>query len=210
MQTQNVIGWGVVAILSHSAIAADIDFVGVPGTNWVTPSNWENGSFPSTGDIALLDSTASVDTPAPNNVRGIGIGTQGEGTLHVTFSADLAATATGVSSKVGSGTGNVGKIEQTNGSISFNALEIGSDSATGTYNLQRGTLTVARRVNNNSLYLGTDPGQSSSGLGTLTISTGSLSTRGGAVLGSSNGGIGIFEILGSDSAQNRNRIHQQH
>ncbi len=196
-------GWMVaMAILSCDlSLAADINFTGVSGSHWVTPSNWQNGSYPATGDTAFLDATASLDTPSPNDLQAIKVGTQGTGILHVTFDGSLAAEAVNSVSQIGSGSNHQGSIEQTNGAISVNALEIGSNSATGTYNLNRGTLNVARRSQNNSIYLGTNAAKTSDGLGTLTITAGSVTTRGGVYLGSTSGGIGIFEVHGSDSAQ---------
>ena len=190
------------AIVSGSlTFADDIDFTGVSGSHWLTPSNWENGSYPATSDTAFLDATASLDTPSPNDLHAIKVGTQGAGIMHVTFSGSLNADAVDSVSQIGSGTGNQGSVEQTNGSIAVNALEVGSNSATGTYKLNRGTLKVARRSQNNSIYLGTNAAKTSGGQGTLTITAGSVTTRGGVYLGSSSGGLGIFEVHGSDSAQ---------
>ena len=121
--------------------------------------------------------------------------------MHITFDRNLdASTNTGVSSRIGSGSRNLGTVEQTNGSVLINELEIGGGSSTGVYNLNRGTLTIARRLQNNSLYLGTDASKTSGDSGTLTITAGSLTTRGGVYIGSPNRSIGIFEVQETDSA----------
>lgn len=188
-------------ICSNLAFSEDINFIGVSGTNWVSPNAWEGGSYPTVNDFAVLDSVSSLDTPSPNNLRGIRVGSRSEGVMNVTFDGSLNAAAVNTVSQIGSGSGNEGSVEQTNGAVNVNVLEIGSNSAVGTYNLNRGTLTIVRRSQNNSLYIGTDASKTSSGLGTLSITAGSISTRGEAYLGSPNGGIGIFEVIGSDSAQ---------
>ena len=200
---QTQLSIALMAIYTSLSCASDIDFTGVSGGNFGTSSNWQNGNFPTTSDIAFLDATASLDTPAPNAIQGIRIGTQGVGTMHITFDAALnASTNSNISSRIGSGSGNSGALEQTNGSVLLNELEIGGGSSTGVYNLNRGSLTIARRLQGNSLYLGTDANKTSGGFGTLSITAGSLSTRGGVYLGSANGaGIGVFEVQGSDSAQ---------
>ncbi len=193
---------GATILLSSLVCADNINFIGVSGTHWNTASNWVGGTYPATGDIAYLDAVASLDTAAPNSIQGIRVGTLGDGILHVTFDGSLsAATSTSTGSYIGSGSGNTGTVEQTNGDMILNELEIGRDSATGVYNLNRGTLQISRRLQENSLYLGTDASKTSDGLGTLTVTAGSLSTRGGVYLGSTAGGIGVFEVEGSDSAQ---------
>ncbi|MDF7826978.1 carbohydrate-binding protein, partial [Pontiellaceae bacterium B12227] len=185
-----------------SVYAAEVTYDGVSGGHWNTGTNWSSGVFPATSDIALLDAVASLDIAAPNSIQGIRVGTLGSGTLHVTFSGSLnATTSTGTGSYIGSGSGNQGTVEQTNGDMTLNELEIGRSSSTGVYNLNRGSLQISRRLQENSIYLGTDAGKTTAGLGTLSITAGFLTTRGGVYLGSTAGGIGIFEVQGSDSAE---------
>lgn len=200
MKTQSI-ALLTTALFLASTYADDVNFNGVSGTHWITPTNWENDAYPGTNDTAFLDATASLDTPSPNALEAIKIGTLGIGVMHITFDGSLSAANVNTVSQVGSGIGNQGSVEQTNGSLSVNALEIGANSATGIYNLNRGTLNVARRSEENSIYLGTNSDKTSDGWGTLSITTGSLTTRGGVYLGSTNGGIGTFEVQGTDSAQ---------
>ncbi|MGJ8641240.1 MAG: LamG-like jellyroll fold domain-containing protein [Opitutaceae bacterium] len=174
--------------------AADIDYAGVTGGEWATDSNWNGGSYPSSSDIAFLDDTVNVSVATPNNIRGIRVGTNGDGRLQIGSRAELNATSSAsVTSIIGSSFGNEGYVQQEGGIVDINRLEIGSNSAVGTYHIHSGSLTVIRETGGNSLFLG----QSGSGNGTFRISSGTLTTRAGVQLGSTSGGIGQFEVIGS-------------
>ena len=212
---------------SSSLSAADINYTGSTGQEWativaptdvnldnnaipttsgpITPttgSYWQGGSYPATGDTAILNTTANLSVETPNNIRAIRIGSNGTGTLQVGNPAELRATSTsnGVS-QIGSGSGNVGVLLQEGGLVELNSLELGPNSSTGTYLLRGGEFIVTRGREDNSLYLGTNVLQNNSGVGTLTISGGRFTTRDGIVLGSPSGGVGRFEVIGSHPRQ---------
>jgi len=178
--------------------AAEINYTGVSGGEWATDSNWSGGSYPGNTDHARMDTTVNLSVPVPNNIRAIRVGTNGSGTLYVASQASLTATShSSWDSHVGSGSGNVGHINQEGGSVTINELEIGRSAATGSYYLHDGSLTIIRGLQGNSLYLGTDDGKGSSGQGTFTIYSGEFTTRTGVYLGSTSGGVGRFEVIGS-------------
>ncbi|WP_372847187.1 carbohydrate-binding protein, partial [Pontiella sp.] len=138
--------------------------------------------------------TANLSIETPNNLQGICVGTLGDGRLQIGSYATLTATQNAtVNSIVGDGGGNTGVVQQEGGAVVLNRLVIGSNSATGTYHIHSGNLTVLRESGGNSLFLAT----SGTGAGTFRISSGSLSTRGGVKLGSAAGGIGRFEVVGT-------------
>ena len=179
------------ACLAHGA---EIDFTGISGGEWATGSNWSSGSYPGTGDVAVLDTVANFSVPSPNNIQGLRVGTNGEGRLQIGSQARITATTNAsVTSIIGEGRGNVGSIEHEGADITINRLEIGSDGGTGSYFLHAGELTISRGNNGNALFLGTD----ATGTGTFRISSGSFTTRTGVLLGSSAGGVGRFEVIGS-------------
>ncbi|MGJ8653633.1 MAG: carbohydrate-binding protein [Opitutaceae bacterium] len=181
---------------SPQATAADINYSGVSGGEWATDTNWNSGTYPTSSDIALLDSTANLSIAAPNDIQGIRIGTSGIGRLQIGSPASLTANANAsVTSIIGSGIGNLGYVQQEGGIVSINRLEVGSNSASGTYHIHSGSLTVIRESGGHSLFLA----RNGTGDGTFRISSGSFSTRGGVQLGSTAGGTGRFEVIGSHS-----------
>lgn len=146
----------------------------------------------ATSDIAFLDTTANLSIEVPNSIQGIHIGTNGKGRLQLGSQASLTAdTSATVTSIVGSASGN-----QEGGFVRLSRLEIGSNSASGTYHIHSGSLTVSRENGGNSLFMA----QSGNGDGTFRITTGSLQTRAGVVLGSTAGGMGNFEVIGSHAS----------
>lgn len=50
-------------------------YIGVTGGEWATGSNWTEGNYPTTDEIAILNTTANLSINAPNNIEGIRIGT---------------------------------------------------------------------------------------------------------------------------------------
>ncbi|MGD9419787.1 MAG: InlB B-repeat-containing protein, partial [Verrucomicrobiota bacterium JB025] len=186
------------AISLASLHAAEITYTGVAGGEWATDSNWSGGTYPSSNDAAILDTTANLSVDAPVNIQSIHVGTNGDGRLQIGSQATLTATSNASkTSRIGSGSGNDGFVRQEGGDVSINRLEIGRDSATGTYHIHSGTLSVIRDTQSYSLFLGTNTGRSETGNGTFRISSGNFTTRAGVCLGSSAGGIGRFEVIGS-------------
>ncbi|MDF7799309.1 carbohydrate-binding protein [Pontiellaceae bacterium B1224] len=191
--------WKTVTALACSACcwtvyAADISYIGVTGGEWATGSNWSSGTYPASGDIAFLDTTVNLSVESPNNFQGIRVGTAGDGRLQIGSRGMLTAnTSSGVTSIIGDGSGNTGSVQQEGGIVEFNRLAIGSNSGSGSYHIHSGTLTITRESGGHSLFLA----QNGSGDGTFRISSGSFITRGGVQLGSVEGGIGRFEVIGS-------------
>ena len=186
------------ALDSPSLFAADLTYTGVSGGEWATGSNWSSSAYPGTGDIAVLDTTANLSVAAPNNIQGIRIGTNGNGRLQIGSHATLTSnTNSSVTSCIGDGNGNVGFVQQEDGIVAINRLEIGTNSGTGTYHIHSGILSITRDTQSYSLFLGTNTGKTGVGNGTFRISSGSFETRAGVYLGSSAGGVGRFEVIGS-------------
>ncbi|MEP4077857.1 InlB B-repeat-containing protein [Haloferula sp.] len=184
--------------LSIASLDAQISYSGVSGGEWATDSNWNGGSYPSSSEYAVLDTTVNLSVPVPNNIRAIRIGTGGSGTLNIASQATLyVASHASWDSHIGNSSGNQGTVNQEGGTVEINELEIGRNSSTGFYNLHGGTLTIVRQLGNNSLYLGTDDSKGSSGNGTMNITAGNLLTRKGVYLGSASGGLGTFHVEGS-------------
>lgn len=182
------------ALSSGLMYAAEVNYVGISGGEWITDSNWSGASYPGTDDLAVLDTLANFSVPSPNDIQGIRVGTNGEGRLQIGSQARLTATTNAsTTSIIGGGSGNVGHVQHEGAILTINRLEIGSDGGTGSYFLHHGELTITRGSNGHALFLGSD----ASGMGTFRISSGSLSTRTGVLLGSSAGGIGRFEVIGS-------------
>lgn len=174
--------------------AADIDYTGVSGGEWITDNNWSGASYPGTGDVAVLDTVANFSVPSPNNIQGLRVGTNGEGRLQIGSQARLIATTNASdTSIIGQGNGNVGHVQHEGAILTINRLKIGGNGGTGSYLLHHGELTISRGSNGHALFLGSD----ASGTGTFRISSGSLITRTGVLLGSNSGGIGRFEVIGS-------------
>ncbi|MGJ8639765.1 MAG: carbohydrate-binding protein [Opitutaceae bacterium] len=184
----------LLSTLCSSLTAFSADYVGVSGGEWATDSNWSTGAYPTSSDIAFLDSTANLSIDVPNDIQGIRVGTSGNGRLQIGSQGSLTANANAsVTSVVGDGSGNEGYVQQEGGIVSINRLEVGSNSSSGTYHIHSGTLSVIRESGGHSLFLA----RNGTGDGTFRISSGSFSTRGGVQLGSTAGGTGSFEVIGS-------------
>jgi len=189
----------LIFILSaHTLHAADINYVGVTGGEWATDENWSSGAFPTSGDLARLNTTANLSIDSPNNIQAIRIGDSGHGRLQIASQASLSATSnSGAISTIGSGSSNEGQVQQEGGSVTLNILEIGRNSAVGSYHIHSGDFSIARERQSYSLLLGTDANRNEAGNGTFIVSSGNVETRAGVYLGSSSGGIGRFEVIGT-------------
>ncbi|MDF7823649.1 carbohydrate-binding protein, partial [Pontiellaceae bacterium B12227] len=179
---------------SLSVYAADVSYTGVTGGEWATGTNWSSATYPSSSDIAFLDTTANLSVDSPNNFQGIRIGTGGDGRLQIGSRGMLTATSSAsVTSIIGNGSGNAGTVQQEGGAVSINRLQIGSNSGSGTYHIHGGTFSIIRESGGHSLFLA----HNGTGNGIFRISSGSFVTRAGVQLGSAAGGIGRFEVIGS-------------
>ncbi len=181
--------------------AAQLDFTGVSGGDWADGSNWSSNYYPTSGDYAVLNTTAVLSTAVPNNILALRIGTSGSGVLNIQSGAELTATASSSwGTFLGSSSGT-GSISQTGGTAEINYFEIGRGGP-GSYALSGGTLTASRGQNGNSVYLGADKNGGSAGDGTLEISGGTFLSRTGISLGTADGsGTGTFRVLGSGAAE---------
>ncbi|KAF0095888.1 MAG: FecR protein domain protein [Puniceicoccaceae bacterium 5H] len=171
--------------------AGDNDFNNATNWNSAYPNGVEARINLSGADRAILDGTPSAN---PGSLRiGIGSGNTGEfemrsGTVDFTSNAE---------SRVGVG-GGTGYLTQSGGSLQVNRQhQIGLDSgSTGTHLQTGGSFVIGREVGGNSLVVG-DGGTgfySIGGIGSI------LKTRAGVQLGR-NGGMGVFEVLGSGISQ---------
>ena len=142
------------ALWSGQAVfAADVTYTGISGGEWATGGNWSSSSYPGNSDIAVLDTTANLSIEAPNNIQGIRIGTNGTGRLQIGSYGTLTANSNpSVTSRIGDGSGNVGYVQQEDGIVAFNRLEIGVNSSNGTYHIHSGTLSLLLRDDNDNAH----------------------------------------------------------
>ena len=56
---------GLVLIGGGSAPSARIRYTGASGGDWAIASSWSGGSYPTSGDHALLDTTANLRSTVP-------------------------------------------------------------------------------------------------------------------------------------------------
>ena len=188
----------LLALCSAQLYAADITYTGVSGGAWTTDSHWSSGSYPSSTDIAVLDTLSNFSLTAPNSIQAVHIGTTGEGRLQIGSQSSLIADSNpAMASRIGEGSGNKGSVQQEGGFVELSQLEIGVDSGTGSYHLHTGRFSLTQETGSFSLLLGTDASLTGAGNGTFRVSSGSFDARAGAYLGSNLGGVGRFEVIGS-------------
>ncbi|WP_372797971.1 hypothetical protein [Pontiella sp.] len=187
-----------------SVFGAEVRFTGPAGGNLAEPAHWSTGAYPAKDDFGIVNQTAALSVPVPNDVLGLRIGSAGTGLLNVGQGAVLEALAhsrwdTAIGSDGGDGT-----VNQAGGKVTINYLEIGrGEGSKGVYHLKAGELIICRGQEGYTLYLGTDRKKSAiGGMGSMVVSGGSLITRTGVCLGSENGeGIGQFWVQGSVCAR---------
>ncbi|MDP0492200.1 MAG: LamG-like jellyroll fold domain-containing protein [Verrucomicrobiota bacterium JB023] len=192
----------LISLCLSRLFAAEVVYEGVSGGEWATDSNWSTGSYPTGADYAALNTTANLSVEAPTSIRAIRLGSEGNGILQIGSQASLTVGSHAAwDSHLGNGEGHHGQVNQEGGTVQINELEIGRNSSTGAYYLQDGSLTLIRGLKDNSLYLGTDDGKTTAGDGLLSIRSGEFRTRFGVYLGSVNGGVGTFEVIGSHASE---------
>jgi len=186
--------------LGKFALAENQNYIGVAGGEWVTGVNWSGEEYPSEKNIAVLNTTVNMSVEAPNNLQAIAIGTQGKGRLQIGSLAKLKANASELQvSRIGSGKGNQGAIQQEGGIVILNQVAIGGEDSAGAYHLHSGALEITSENKGYSLFLGSDISGKGGGRGSFSISAGRIKTRAGIYLGSNEGGKGTFEVIGSHS-----------
>ncbi|MEN8662928.1 MAG: carbohydrate-binding protein [Lentimonas sp.] len=189
---------GLLTVTSTGATVTTgtITWDGSEDTNYHNGLNWDNDTGPFTaGDHAYINSGtvtyASGTTPNLRSLRMLG------GDMTVSGGSYLATFHSSQHSIID------GTFYQTGGTVHFNQLEIGRDSAAdGAYYLSGGDMSIARALGDNSIYLGGNHDNNASGTGLLEITAGSLKTRRGAKLGHATvAGTGTFTVLGNDATE---------
>ncbi|GAA5506259.1 iron dicitrate transport regulator FecR [Novipirellula caenicola] len=167
--------------------------------DWEHADNWSGGISPNPGDDLYINHAGA------ELARYQAYGNANYGAIHVgSFSGQLgeliieggvlkADRHSSFMSRVGSA-GGEGRLEQRDGDVRINKLQVGLDRGSkGHYLLQGGQLVLSRAPVHDrySLSIGENFGE-----GVFTVSDGSLLTRQGVVLGRSEG-LGTFQVLGS-------------
>jgi hypothetical protein len=185
---------------------ADINWNNAGGDNsFLNTANWVGGALPGSGDIAYIDLAGSNKAvfnsgTATNLIQILRVGAAGTaGELDIT-GGSLTANSTTAShrSRIGSGTGRTGTVNQSGGTLNIRHMtQIGLSGGTGIYNLSGGEFLVSlhdaptwdstKRI---SLEIG------NGGDGLLDISGGSFTTRAGVDVQSG----GTFRVSGSAAA----------
>jgi len=158
-----------------SSYAADATWIGGTG-NWSTGSNWDNNTGPANGDRIFFDDgdIVNYNLNSTDNFRAI---EQSGGTINI-LGGGLRVTELASATSFFNGT-----VNQSGGESEFNRIMLGStNGASAEYFLSNGDFTIARALNDFSIYLG---GLNDTGTGSFSISGGSLITRAGIKLGSS-------------------------
>jgi len=132
--------------------------------------------------------TFSLSGNAQFTTNRLLVGHNGTGTLNVGGSASVDVTTSGVNFRVGNGNGSLGIVNQSGGTVTQNgsgAMYIGYESsAVGIYNISDGILDQG------SLTIGGSNG----GTGTLTQTGGDVIARRDVRIGRGSGGLGTYSI----------------
>ena len=171
----------------------DVTWTGNVDNAWENGLNWDNNTGPADTDYVFISSgtvnfSSSSGTSA--SLRGFrhtgGTLNISGGTLEV---ANLASAYSNFDSTV----------DQTGGFATVNAIQIGSANGTNaSYVLSAGELRIARAKNGHSLYIGGNRSGTNAGVGSLTLSGGSFSTRSSVKLGHATAaGTGSFTVMGT-------------
>ncbi|MEI6891839.1 MAG: hypothetical protein V5783_06680 [Pontiella sp.] len=181
--------------------------------NWAldtagTPATWGiynqdslhigHSSIVDEGVVSVVDYEGTADYTAQSLLY---IGNNRTGILNINSGTLTFITSSTSRQQVGlGGVDGDGTLNVNDGSLSLNTLRVGIAGSKGTVNINSGSLGIARSSDtldglNTSITLGF----SSAGTGDLTISGGSLSTRGAIHVGYS-GGTSTFAVEGSGAS----------
>jgi hypothetical protein len=180
--------------------------------NWAvdtagTPATWGiyskdtiyigHSSLVETGEVSVVDYDGDADYSDQNLLY---IGNDRTGVFNIN-SGTLTFTQSSTSrQQVGIGTEGDGTLNVNGASVSLNTLRIGVTGSKGAVNVNEGSLGVARSSETlDGIATSISVGYSGVGTGEFTISGGSLSTRGGVLVGRS-GGASSFCVEGSEAS----------
>ncbi|MEM7454124.1 MAG: carbohydrate-binding protein [Planctomycetota bacterium] len=180
-------------LFCSSSQADDVTWTGQVSSAWENGSNWDNGSGPQETDYVYISSGTVDHTSTSGNSPALRGFRQSGGVLNISGGqlnvAQLASAFSNLNASV----------VQTGGIAIINSVHIGSETgANGDYLISGGELRISRGNNGHSLYLGGHKNNTNAGVGSLTISGGTFTTRDDVKLGdASAAGTGVFTILGA-------------
>jgi len=184
---------------------ADINWNNAGGDNsFLNTANWVGGALPGSNDVAYIDMAGSnkavfnsgSSTSLIQVLRVGAAGTSGE--LDITGGFLTAnSTTTTHRSRIGSGDGRTGTVNQSGGVLNIrHPASIGFSGGTGIYNLSGGAFLVSNHAAptwDSTKRISLEIGNAGDGL--LNITGGSFTTRAGVDLQSG----GTFRVAGSGS-----------
>jgi len=167
----------VVCLMASSAFATN-SWNGPTGS-WGAPSLWSNGFVPvdseqikiKTGTTCDLDVAAGTFGAANTNSKiTVGTASTGVGTLNVKSGGSITSV---LEIQVSGGTGQLGAINQTGGTVNLNGtsskdskLELGYKSSNGTYTISGGTIATNGY---SQLQVGASGSGGNTGVGQFTV-----------------------------------------
>lgn len=191
---------GALLVSANTAFAETILWTNESGDNdFANAANWTGGVVPEGSNYASINSVgderAIFNTAALPNMDGFYVGLDGEGELEV-IGGELTATVNSNRiSWIGSGSGAVGTVNQSGGTVSINAFQMASAGNTATYNLSGGDFLIARGRPGYSIIIG------AGGTASFEISgESSFLTRAVLQLAPS-GGNAVFSVVGSSPTE---------
>lgn len=195
-----VIAAGAIGLSVGSASAVQWTNTGADNL-YTNAANWTGSNIPDTNtedaEVNLGGANKAILSSGSFTVRALRVGTGAglTGVFDVT-GGSINADAT-TQDRVGSGNGGNGTVNQSGGTVRLagSQVQIGLDlNATGVYNLSGGSLVMARETGGTTLFLGQN------GNGTINITGGAFTTRGGVELGIGTG-VGTFRVVGNAATQ---------
>ena len=205
-------GWIVSAVVTFalfsgmSVYSADMVWNnGASGDNFFTnAANWAGGVLPGSSDIAYIDLAGSdkavFDAGSTHTIQILRVGAAGTaGELDITGGSLTANSTTSTHrSRIGSGAGRTGTVNQSGGVLNIrHPASIGFSGGTGIYNLSGGEFLVSNHAAptwDSTKRISLEIGNAGDGL--LNITGGSFTTRAGVDVQSG----GTFRVAGSGSA----------
>lgn len=206
------------AMTGVSAQAAEIVFDGSVSTDFADTNNWVGGSYPTSSDYAVLNTTAELTTATPNNIQALRIAqvdANSVGVLNVrgTNAYLNANSSSNWDSHIGrKGHGTLNILE--GGQAHINFAEIGREpGATGIVNVVEGYLRFTRGSRyggsgysgnvSYSVHVGANDHTGGAGYGEINVSGGSFVTRFGIEFGNPTRetNIGKFSVQGTNAVE---------
>ena len=174
----------------------------VGDNTFMNPDNWDEGALPGSGDVAYIDLAGddkAVFDAGSHLIQVLRVGAAGTaGELDITGGSLTANSTTSTHrSRIGSGAGRTGTVNQSGGVLNIrHPASIGFSGGRGIYNLSRGEFLVSNHASptwDSTKRISLEIGNAGDGL--LNITGGRFTTRAGVDVQS----LGVFCVAGSGS-----------